>query len=64
MGRWYHTQLACGTGLKDAAMLDLQMQEQGGLSGGLVVFQQQEMELYQRLVESVRARLATEFCGI
>jgi hypothetical protein len=59
MGRWYLTQLACGTGLEDAAMLDLQIQEQGGgLSGGLVVFQQSEMELYQRLVESARARLA------
>jgi DNA polymerase-3 subunit epsilon len=59
MGRWYLTQLACGTGLEDAAMLDLQIQEQGGgFSGGLVVFQQPEMELYQKLVESARARLA------
>ncbi len=59
MGRWYLTQLACGTGLEDAAMLDLQIQEQGGgLSGGLVIFRQPEMELYQKLVESARARLA------
>ena len=59
MGRWYLTQLACGTGLEDAAMLDLQIQEQGGgLSGGMVIFQQPEMELYQKLVESARARLA------
>ncbi len=59
MGRWYLTQLACGTDLEDAAMLDLHIQEQGGgLSGGLVIFQQPEMELYQKLVESARARLA------
>jgi len=62
MGRWYLGQLANGNGLKDAAMLDLQIQEQ--LAGpdvavaGMVVFQQPEIELYQRLVESSRERLA------
>ena len=62
MGRWYLTQLANGNGLEDAAMLDLQIQEH--LAGpdvavaGMVVFQQPEIELYQRLVESSRERLA------
>jgi len=62
MGRWYLGQLANGNGLEDAAMLDLQIQEQ--LAGpdvavaGMVVFQQPEIELYQRLVESSRERLA------
>ena len=61
MGRWYLGQLANGCGLEDAAFLDLQFQEDTGgtsVAGGLVVFQQPEMELYQRLVESARARLA------
>jgi hypothetical protein len=44
-------------------MLDLQIQERGTGDGGtdmggLVVFLQAEIELYQRLVESARARLA------
>ena len=63
MGRWYLTQLANWTGLADAAMLDLQIQglaagEGCPVVGGLVVFQQPEIELYQRLVEAARTRLA------
>ena len=62
MGRWYLGQLANGNGLEDAAMLDLQIQEQLGDTdvsvAGMVVFQQPEIELYQRLVESSRERLA------
>jgi DNA polymerase-3 subunit epsilon len=61
MGRWYLSQLKNGCGLEDAAFLDLQIQENpGGIStaAGLVVFQQAEMELYQRLVEASRNRLA------
>jgi DNA polymerase-3 subunit epsilon len=60
MGRWYLAQLDNGCGLEDAAFLDLQIQENpGGTSAaGLVVFQQPEMELYQRLVEAARNRLA------
>ena len=61
MGRWYLGQLANGCGLEDAAFLDLQIQENAdgtSIAPGLVVFQQPEMELYQRLVEAARARLA------
>jgi hypothetical protein len=66
MGRWYLGQLENGNGLEDAAMLDLQIQELAeGLAGGvaasaagLLVFQQPEIELYHRLVEAARARLA------
>lgn len=61
MGRWYLGQLANGCGLEDAAFLDLQIQENAdgtSIAAGLVVFQQPEMELYQRLVEAARARLA------
>jgi len=66
MGRWYLGQLESGTRLGDAAMLDLRIQElAGGLPGGsdnppggLVVFLQPEIELYQRLVEAARIRLA------
>ena len=66
MGRWYLTQLENGNGLEDAAILDLQIQELAeGLAGGvpapaagLVVFQQPEIQLYQRLVEAARVRLA------
>jgi DNA polymerase-3 subunit epsilon len=66
MGRWYLTQLENGNGLEDAAMLDLQIQELAegagggvvGSVGGLVVFLQSEIELYQRLVEAARGRLA------
>jgi len=61
MGRWYLGQLANGCGLEDAAFLDLQIQEDAGgtsVAAGLVVFQQPEMELYQRLVEASRNRLA------
>ncbi len=61
MGRWYLGQLEDGCGLEDAAFLDLQIQEDAGETStvaGLVVFQQPEMELYQRLVEASRNRLA------
>jgi len=61
MGRWYLAQLDNGCGLEDAAFLDLQIQEHpGGTStaAGLVVFQHAEKELYQRLVEAARNRLA------
>ncbi len=61
MGRWYLGQLENGCGLEDAAFLDLQIQEDAGgtsIDAGLVVFQQPEMELYQRLVEAARNRLA------
>lgn len=61
MGRWYLAQLENGSALEDAAFLDLQIQEDAGgtsVAGGLVVFQQPEMELYQRLVEASRNRLA------
>jgi hypothetical protein len=60
MGRWYLGQLANGNGLEDvwveAEMLkswNAEIEE----AGGLVVFQQPEMELYQRLVEASRNRL-------
>lgn len=61
MGRWYLAQLENGCGLLDAAFLDLQIQDiLGGTSiaTGLAVFQQPELELYQRLVEASRNRLA------
>ena len=61
MGRWYLGQLENGCGLEDAAFLDLQIQEDAGgtsVAAGLVVFQQPEIELYQRLVEASRNRLA------
>jgi DNA polymerase III epsilon subunit-like protein len=61
MGRWYLGQLKNGCGIEDAAFLDLQIQEDAdgtSVAGGLVVFQQPEMELYQRLVEASRNRLA------
>jgi DNA polymerase III epsilon subunit-like protein len=62
MGRWYLRQLENGNGLEDAAMLDLQIQEladgSDGAGRGLVVFQQSEIELYHRLVEAARVRLA------
>jgi DNA polymerase-3 subunit epsilon len=61
MGRWYLAQLENGCGLEDAAFLDLQIQENPGgtsIAAGLVVFQQPEIELYQRLVEASRNRLA------
>jgi hypothetical protein len=61
MGRWYLKQLKNGCGLEDAAFLDLQFQEDAGVNSivaGLVVFQQPELELYQRLVEAARNRLA------
>jgi DNA polymerase-3 subunit epsilon len=61
MGRWYLEQLENGCGLEDAAFLDLQIQENPGgtsIAAGLVVFQQPEIELYQRLVEASRNRLA------
>jgi len=61
MGRWYLGQLANGCGLEDAAFLDLQIQENvdgTSIAAGLVVFQQPEIELYLRLVEAARNRLA------
>lgn len=61
MGRWYLKQLKSGCGLEDAAFLDLQFQEDAGgtsVAAGLVVFQQPEMELYQRLVEAARIAAA------
>ena len=59
MGRWYLGQLANGSGLANAAFLDLGTKEEDGSeSPGLVIFQQPEVELYQRLVEAARARLA------
>jgi DNA polymerase-3 subunit epsilon len=61
MGRWYLAQLDNGCGLEDAAFLDLQIQEDAGgtsIAAGLVVFQHAEKELYQRLVEASRNRLA------
>jgi DNA polymerase-3 subunit epsilon len=61
MGRWYLRQLQNGCGLEDAAFLDLQFQEaavETSVAAGLVVFQHPEMELYQRLVEASRNRLA------
>ena len=61
MGRWYLAQLENGCELEDAAFLDLQLQEDAGgtsVAAGLVVFQQPEMELYQRLVDAARNRLA------
>jgi len=67
MGRWYLTQLENGCGLEDAAFHDLQIQEDTGrtsIAAGPVVFQQPEMELYQRLVEASRNRMAELECGI
>ena len=59
MGRWYLGQLENGTALEDAAFLDLVIQENAGDgAAGLVVFQQPEIGLYQRLVEAARNRLA------
>ena len=61
MGLWYLEQLAKGSGLEDAAFLDLQFQENAGGTStavGLAVFQQPELELYQQLVEAARNRLA------
>jgi DNA polymerase III epsilon subunit-like protein len=61
MGRWYLAQLENGCGLEDGAFLDLQFQEDAGgtsVAAGLVAFQQPEMELYQRLVDAARNRLA------
>ena len=59
MGRWYLGQLANGCRLEDAAFPDLQIQESAdgtSVAAGLVVFQQPEMELYQRLVETERLK--------
>jgi hypothetical protein len=59
MGRWYLGQLENGAVLEDTAFLDLEIQEPAGDAvPGLVVFQQPEIVLYQRLVESARNRLA------
>ena len=52
-------QLENGTVLEEAAFLDVEIQEHAGNAvPGLVVFQQPEIGLYQRLVESARNRLA------
>ena len=59
MGRWYLGQLANGNGVEDAAFLDLQIQENAdgtSVAAGLVVCQQPEMELCQRLVETARLK--------
>ena len=67
MGRWYLGQLANGCGLEDAAFPDLQIQENAdgtSVAAGLVVFQQPEMELYQRLVATARLKqLWKNWCG-
>jgi hypothetical protein len=60
-GQWYLAQLDNGCGLENAAFLGLQIQENPGgtsIAAGLVVFQQPEIELYQRLVVASRNRLA------
>ena len=59
MGRWYLGKLENGSAAQDAAILDLQIQEHVGEStAGLLIFQQSEVELYQRLAEAARNRLA------
>jgi len=59
MGRWYLGQLENGSMAEDVAFLDLEIQDhEYGSAEGLVVFQQPEMRLYQRLVEAARNRLA------
>jgi len=59
MGRWYLGQLENDNGLEDAAILDLRIQQHAGdFVAGLVVFGQPEIELYQKLVEAARVRLA------
>jgi DNA polymerase III epsilon subunit-like protein len=61
MGRWYLEQISNGVGIEDAAFVDLQIQEEASgqsIGGELVVFQQPEIDLYQRLVELSRDRLA------
>ena len=60
MGHWYLTQLENGSELDDAAFLDLRIQQDAGgtSAAGMVVFQQPEKKLYQRLVEVARGRLA------
>jgi len=59
MGKWYLGQLENGSMPEDVAFLDLEIQEHAGrAAAGLVVFQQPEIELYQRLVEAARNRLA------
>lgn len=61
MGRWYLGQLENGTALEDvwveAGILKSWNAEIGD-GAGLVVFQQPEIGLYQRLVEAARNRLA------
>jgi hypothetical protein len=65
MGRSDLGQLENGTVLEDAAFLDLEIQEHtGDAAAGLVVFQQPEIALYQRLVEAARNRLAELEYGI
>jgi hypothetical protein len=65
MGRWDLGQLENGTVLEDAAFLDLEIQEHAGdVATGLVVFQQPEIALYQRLLEAARNRLTELEYGI
>jgi hypothetical protein len=65
MGRWDLGQLENGTVREDAAFLDLEIQEHAGdVATGLVVFQQPEIALYQRLLEAARNRLAELEYGI
>jgi DNA polymerase III epsilon subunit-like protein len=59
MGRWYLGQLANGSAPEDLAFLDLDIQENAGsTTTGLVVYRQPGLELYQRMVEAARDRLA------
>jgi DNA polymerase III epsilon subunit-like protein len=62
MGRWYLAQLKNGSGMDNAAFLDLAIQEQSEeppVGSGLVVYQHPELSFYERLVEMARSRLAT-----
>jgi len=59
MGRWYLGQLGNTSVQEDAAFLDLEIHAHAGESTtGLLVFQQPETGLYQRLVEAAQNRLA------
>ncbi len=61
MGRWYLEQLEQGIEIDDVAFLDLQIQELGNANGkkpSLIIYTHPELDLYQRLVEAARNRLA------
>lgn len=59
MGRWYLTRLDLDAAAEDVVLLDSQSHAcDGPESEALVLFQQPEIGLYQRLVESARTRLA------